>query len=565
MSVAFFQVLDVDQALDTRGAEWTVNQLTTIVDAAVAAAATHGACVLASDIAPNGAKLIITAGAPEAIEDGEGRILATLRDILDQDFELPVRAGVHAGHVFAGDVGSPDRRVYTVIGDAVNLAARLMGKAKPGELIASKALVEQAGLRFEQVALEPFFVKGKRHAQSAFSIGRLLEHHLSTEVDVDDGADFLGRAHELEQLDRAHQSMMNGSGCVVEIVGGPGTGKTRLLREFTTRHPATRVIRVTSEPYQSSRPFFAARLVLRSVLGIEQAADRSEAGRKLRRRIADVEPQFEPYLPLLALPIDADVPMTPEMAQLAPEYRNRLLNDVVARLLTLMLDQPTIIIFEDAGFMDDSSADLFTHALTNIDRRPWLVVISRRDQAGGLHGDRGFPVTSLELHPLGPDELLALAHHLCEQAPIPSDELSELVERAGGNPLFLLELVRARMEAGVQATLPSTLEGIIASRLDRLAAGDRRILRHVAVLGDRFPPDLASTVLSDLVPEILDTRAWHRLGEFLVDEQGDVRFSHSLLREVAYEGLPYSHDVASSITASLPTSNCSRAHPMRSV
>ncbi len=188
--------------------------------------------------------------------------------------------------------------------------------------------------------------------------------------------------------------------------------------------------------------------MLRSVLGIDQTADRSEAGRHLRRRIAEVEPQFEPYLPLLALPIDADVPMTPEMAQLAPEFRNRLLNDVVARLLTLMIDQPAIIIFEDAGFMDDSSADLFTHALTNIDRRPWMVLISRREQASGLHGGRGFPVTSLELHPLDQDELLALAHQLCEHAPIPSDELSELVERAGGNPLFLLELVRARMEAG---------------------------------------------------------------------------------------------------------------------
>ena len=130
VSVAFFQVLDVDQALDTRGAEWTVDQLTTIVDAAVAAAATHSACVLASDIAPNGAKLIITAGAPEATEDGEGRILATLRDILDQSFELPVRAGVHAGHVFAGEVGSPDRRVYTVIGDAVNLAAAPHGQGQ---------------------------------------------------------------------------------------------------------------------------------------------------------------------------------------------------------------------------------------------------------------------------------------------------------------------------------------------------------------------------------------------------------------------------------------------------
>ncbi len=537
VSVAFLQILDVDAALQRQGPEWTAAELTKITDAAERAAADHGTCVIASDIAPNGAKLILTAGAPDAAEDGEGLILATLRQILDETFELPVRAGAHAGHVFAGEVGSPDRRVYTVIGDAVNLAARLMGKAKPGELIASRSLVSRSGVPFVSQALEPFFVKGKRDAQHAFSIGERLERTGPAGLDE---TPFIGRDRELEVLEAARELLDDGRGSVVDIVGGPGVGKSRLLHHFLDEFAGTRIVRVTSEPYQANRPFFASRLVLRSLLGIDQAADPVVAGHRLRERIAEVDSDLERYLPLIALTLDADVPMTPEVAAVAPEFRTQLLQEVVNRLLVTLLQEPTVFVFEDASFMDESSAELIAGALALVEMRPCLALLTRRDSTTGLHPGQGFEAARLELRPFENKDLRAIAHRLCESDPIPNDELDDMVERAGGNPLFLLELVRARMDAGGPTELPSTLEGIIAARLDRLEPHDRRVLRHVAVLGDRFPPELARSVLADLVPEVGDRRTWARLSEFVVADQGDLRFSHSLLREAAYEGLAFS-------------------------
>ena len=88
---------------------------------------------------------------------------------------LAVRVGVHSGHVYAGAVGAPWRRVYTVMGDAVNLAARLMSKAEPGEVVASRSLVEAMTSTFELTALEPFMVKGKSRPQEAYVVGAQVE------------------------------------------------------------------------------------------------------------------------------------------------------------------------------------------------------------------------------------------------------------------------------------------------------------------------------------------------------------------------------------------------------
>jgi class 3 adenylate cyclase/tetratricopeptide (TPR) repeat protein len=536
VGVAFVQVLGVDAALADRGAEQTTADLGAIVDAAERAAAEHGTCLLASDIAPDGVKLIVTAGAPTAAEDGEGALLTTIRTILDHDFALPVRAGAHAGHVFAGEVGAPDRRVYTVIGDTVNLAARLMGKANPGELVASASMLASAGARFEQRSLEPFFVKGKRHAQHAAVIGDRIDD--GSQVGWED-TPFVGRADEFAMLEDARSAARSGRGSVVDIVGGPGVGKSRLLHRFLDDAAGWQIIRTSSEPYQSGRPFFATRLTLRSVLDVDQQADPAEAGGALLRRLGELDPELVPFAPLLAQAIDAEVPMTPEVDDLATEFRMQRLQELVGRVMALALVDPTILVFEDANFMDGSSRDVFEYALRFVHLGPWLVVVTRRDTDSGLHDGLDFPSHRLELAPLDGTDLLALAHQICERRPIPADELDELVERAQGNPLFLIELVQARMESDGRTELPTTLEGIIAARLDRLAADDRRMLRHVAVLGDRFPLELAQSVLSDLVPQIADPRSWRRLGEFIVTDQDDMRFSHSLLREVAYEGLPF--------------------------
>jgi class 3 adenylate cyclase/tetratricopeptide (TPR) repeat protein len=535
VGIAFLQVQGVDDAVARRGPECLTAELSEIVDIAADAAADHGTCLLATDIAPDGVKLIVTAGAPLATEDAEGSLLTTMRQVLDHELPLPVRVGAHAGHVFAGEVGSPDRRVYTVIGDAVNLSARLMGTARAGELVASASLLERAGVRFESTRLYPFFVKGKRLAQHASVVGERID-----ETGAAGWADapFVGRDDELAVLRDAHTAAWAGRGSVVDIVGGPGVGKSRVLHEFLAGVTDGRVIRSTSEPYQSNRPFFATRLLLRAVLDIDQQANPATAGSVLVRRLKQRAPDLLPLAPLLAMAIDAEVPPTPEVDDLAPQFRMQRLQEAAGRVLAL-LDR-SVLVFEDANFMDGSSRDVLEYALRFVHRGPWLVVLTRRDTDSGLHSELDFPSRRIDLRALDHDDLRALAHQICERRPVPDDELDELIARAVGNPLFLIELVQARMESDGRTELPTTLEGIIAARLDALPGDDRRVLRHAAVLGDRFPFDLAREVLDDLLPQVRDDRTWQRLGEFVVRDEDDLRFSHSLLREVAYEGLPFS-------------------------
>ena len=128
--------------------------------------------MLGSDVDADGGKLILTAGAPRITGDDEERMLLALRKIVDAKLPMPIRVGVHRGSVFAGDIGPFYRRTYTVMGDAVNLAARLMATAEPGHIYATASVLDHSDTLFETTELAPITVKGKVQPVQAWSMGR---------------------------------------------------------------------------------------------------------------------------------------------------------------------------------------------------------------------------------------------------------------------------------------------------------------------------------------------------------------------------------------------------------
>ena len=136
-----------------------------------AAADEHEVTFLGTDIDHDGGKIILVAGVPRAMGDDEERMLGAVRRIADGTRRLHVRIGVHRGPIFAGDVGPRYRRTYTVMGDTVNLAARLMARAEPGQILATPAVLDRSRASFDTTGLEPFYVKGKRHPVQAFAVG----------------------------------------------------------------------------------------------------------------------------------------------------------------------------------------------------------------------------------------------------------------------------------------------------------------------------------------------------------------------------------------------------------
>lgn len=534
VAVGFVHMGGVDAFLRDHGPLRLADQFDRWVAVAERACADAGVCLVASDVGSDGAKLLLTSGAPEGVEDVEGRLMDVGRAILDDQADLPVRIGINAGYGFASEVGAPWRVTYTVMGDVTNLAARLMGKAKPGQLIAGKALVDRSATAFERTALEPFMVKGKRHLQEAYSIGARIGRLDSMLADVP----FVGRADELGLVRAALTSAADGHGACIEVVGEPGMGKSRLVAEALREHDGVRVVRVTCDSFQADRAYFVARLVLRSVLGIPQSLDADEAGELLAQRVTDEAADLLPWLPLLAIAVDASVPETVEVAATDPSFRRTVLAESVDRLLETVAADPVVFVFEDAMWMDEASALLFARVFRQADRRPWLAILTTRGAATGLHAGLGLTVGQVALGPLDLGTVMAIATDATEDDPMPADELVALCDRAGGNPLFLLELLAAHGAAGSVEQLPSTLEDIVAARVDQLPPIDARLLRYASVFGERFRPAVFDAALGDLVGRPA-ARAFDGLREFVVSDAGDLRFTHGLVRQVAYEGLPF--------------------------
>ena len=272
---------------------------------AVAAQAceTYGLTWLESDIDVGAVKLYLTGGAPSSSGEDEEGMLRALREIVAADVGLPLRAGVNRGHVFTGDIGGATRRTYAVMGDAVNLAARLTARAQPGDILATADVLDRAKTIYA-TDREPLLVKGKERAVTA--------HHVGDAV----GLARRGRGrHDADRRPRARSSTSSAQRstrarmrqlAVVELVGEPGIGKSRLVRELRTLALGFAQLTRAAEQYASSTPFFAWRNLLRQLAGITPDRSREEAGAQLAPWVTAAMPDLAPWLPLLAIPFDAE-------------------------------------------------------------------------------------------------------------------------------------------------------------------------------------------------------------------------------------------------------------------
>src|SRR3984893_16429693 len=195
--------------------------------------------------------------------------------------------------------------------------------------------------------------------------------------------------------------------------------------------------------------------------------------------------------------------------------------------------------------MDEASCDLPRHIGTPVATKPWLVCSTRRPVGGGFVAAEGtppVPALSLRLDPIPAADAQELAASAAADDLAP-EQLDAIIERAGGNPLFVQELVAAmRSRDDDMDALPESLEGVVTSRIDSLAPGDRALLRWASVLGPSFSGELIAQVLEGDPDAALDSESWDRLAEFVERDPyiaGAFRFRHALIRDAAYEGLSF--------------------------
>lgn len=488
---------------------------------------------LASDVQNDGVTMILTAGAPAGGRDDEGRMLRCLRAALDTS-PLPLKAGVNSGYVFAGELGSRRRRAYTVMGDAVNVAARLAGVASAGEIVAARPVVAASHVAFHLTRLPSLQLKGKIDAVEAVAVGD--QSPVAPRAAGRRHLPFLGRADAMAALARAREECVSGRGRPVELIGATGIGKTRLVDEFA-RTLTIPVLRAAGDPYRRERSYSAVQPLLREALGFERDADRDSVGEMLTAFVKERAPDLLPVVPFIAVPLDAAVPETPASRETAPAFRRSRLRRAVLALLERVLPPTGAILVDDAHLLDEASRDLVSAMMRLSRRRGWLVVASRHP--GAALAPEGVEPIEVELGALPDDATLMLATSLVTSLGDDAPSAAVLLaERCAGNPLFLTELGAAAVEHGGVSGLPESVEGIVTERIDVLHPRERRMLREASVLGARVALAVLAGVMEDEL--VLGRGAWEGLDEFVAWHQTeDLTFRHALFHEVAYAGLSY--------------------------
>ncbi len=532
--IAFVQFGELDKLIVERGPEVAAAELDQLVRVAQEGADRYEVCFLGSDVAAAGGKLLLSAGAPRAVGDDEERMLLTLRHLIEAETELPIRIGVNRGHVFAGEVGPFYRRTYTVMGDAVNLTARLSAKAPWRTIYATDGVLDRSQTRFERKDVEPFMVKGKSRPVQAWEVGRVLgaAPPRSTQIEMP----LLGRDRELAALRDGVEEARSGRGSMIEITGETGSGKSRLLAEAAKLGERMRPMQAICEAYTQTVPYAAWREPLRQLLGLTRDHSEEIVVQRLREHVGTQRPELAPWLPLLAIAFGVEVPSTREVRDLSAEFREAKLHEVVLSFLAPYFGIPTLVVIEHVHLMDAASAALLGAIAEALRDSAWLVLITRRDVGDGFaraHEN----VLQFELGPLSREDSLALAEATPEAHVLPPHLLELAVERSGGSPEFLLDLLSTA--AGGSGTLPDSIEAAAGARIDSLDPGDRALVRRAAVLGLTFHVERLREVLDPGAHE-LDDEVWSRLaGVFEHEPDGHVRFRRPALCEVAYEGLPF--------------------------
>jgi class 3 adenylate cyclase/predicted ATPase len=469
---------------------------------------------------------------------------------------VEVRIGINTGEVVMRSVQTGGHTEYSPIGHVINVASRMQSAAPANGIVVSEDSRRLVDGYFELRALGPTELKGIAEPIDVYEVvatGALRGHFdLAARRGL---TKFVGRERDLEQLQGALKQATSGHGQIVAVMAEAGTGKSRLYYEFKVTLPAEcKVLEAYSVSHGKASAWLPVLELLRKYFGIQDADDAATRREELSGVLAVLDPTLQDTLPylfgLLGIVEGAD-----PIAQMDPQIKKQRTLDAIKRIVVReSLKQPLIVIFEDLHWIDEQTQallDLLADSIANA-RVPLLV--NYRPEYRHEWGYKGH-YAQIGLKPLGRENAEELLAALLENA-IELQPLKRLIiERTGGNPFFIEEMVQALFDEGAlvrngvvkvtrslsQLRLPPTVQGILAARIDRLSPTQKELLQTMAVIGRESPSALIRRMSA--LPEMqLDKMlAELRAAEFIYEQPAlpdtEYIFKHALTQEVAYNSL----------------------------
>lgn len=492
-----------------------------------------------------GDEIMALFGAPIAHEnDPERAVRAALEMITVLDgfnrrhagkFPKPLQLhfGINSGLAITGGIGTKDRRDYSVIGDTVNLAARLEDLSEPGEILVGEDTYRYTAPLFDYKPLEPVKVKGKEKPVRVYQA--LRARRTAGQVRGIEGlhSPLVGRSREMATLQQAGAALRQGQGQAIAVVGEVGLGKSRLVTELHQHlrsWEGTKVLNLTwantaAPSYGTHASYLAARLLFHDLLGVHDEAGPTEVAAALSQEIEAWLPgqtaDIYPYLGrLLELPLDKSWGQRVRYLE-GDALHQRILQAARSYILAKASQNPLVLVWDDLHWADPSSLALLESLLPLTQHAPLLLLLLYRP----LHQSHVWqlhqrlmagpvPHQVVELQPLSPAEGSQLLNNLLGVGALPPPIHNLIVTKADGNPFYLEEVIRSLIDRAILApaptgsgwqmaaevtdiTIPDTLQGVIMARVDGLPPELKRTLQVASVIGRSFHYDVLARVIGD--------------------------------------------------------------------
>ncbi len=528
-----------------------------------------------------GNQLHVIFGAPIAHEDDKARALRCALVLQRELGALPFikvqRIGLASGYVFAGPVGAVEqssqvgvaRSEYTVMGDIVNLSARLTGVCPPGQVVADAYTRSRTAQRFEFQPFGPVQLKGKKSPVTPYEVKgeRVTENALVTRYLLSRRR-IVGRHKELAVIERAITAALDERGQILAVTGQAGVGKSRLIEEAVRRwleadgvgYGGDCVSHSMEVPYWPWADLWRAQFDLHENDTPQERLDKIlHCGQSLG---LDLGEWAALVAGLLGLPTHPDGETHPALAPLDPQARHRRLLDLTTELVVAQAQQaPILLLFEDLHWADRASLELVDHVAEHIVDQPMLLCLVYRPR-------EPFPLVSLkqpfchtlQLGELSDQEGAILVRSILGDIDLPPAFMDEVNAKTQGNPLFVEELINSLIDIGLlqkenstyrvvgaleEVEIPDTIEAVLLARMDRLETPNRDLLRVASVIGRQF----AYGVLRGIYPYTMGPAEMQERLSAL--EQLDLTrlerpepeleylFKHALTQDVAYKNLAF--------------------------
>ena len=467
---------------------------------------------------------------------------------------VEIRVGLNTGEVVVRSIRTDDAHTeYTPIGHSMSLAARMQTLAPTGSIVITEQTQKLTAGYFDLKPLGPARIKGVTDPVNVYQVMGIGPLRTRLQMSASRGlSKFVGRGAELEQLDKALDQARGGRGQIVAAMAEAGVGKSRLFYEFKMRRQSEcLVLEAFSFSHGKASAYLPVVDLLKTYFRIADRDDERTRREKVTGKVLALDRALEDTLPhlfaLLGIP-SGDA----RLDEMDAAIRRRRTREAVKSLIVReSLNQPLIIIFEDLHWIDAESEALLQLLADTIGTAQILMMVNYRPEYRHNWGNKTY-YTQMRLDPLGAENATELLTAMLGDAPQLEPLKAMIIERTEGNPFFIEEMVQVLFEDGVlvrdgvvslarpltSIEIPSTVKGILAARIDKLAPADKDLLQSLAVIGKEFPLGLLRRVVGKSNDELAPLLSNLQLAEFIYEQpafpENEYTFKHALTQEVAY-------------------------------